>query len=240
MLLPTMIPVPALMFHVSVPEPRSMMAGARADDDAGADEDADALLSLFSSKKAPRAKEEGEEDEDDMEDEQDDAGEEDQDDDEEEEEDEEEDDDDDDDDDEANDDEGEGEGDDDEVDDDLALILAQQKMKDKKEAVLLKDQGAANDIRSPRVETRKALEDATNKHRRKGVPMRSLPAPRALLPASNDNPKAADGSGSDARTTEERPTASTAEVSGVVARHASAVRVRRRKPAKPSAGLSLA
>jgi|LauGreStaDraftv2_3_1035109.scaffolds.fasta_scaffold17665_1 hypothetical protein len=206
-----------------------------------ADEDANALMDLFGGgggKKDPKTlKEEGEEEDDDMNDDEEEGedddneeedgedGEEDEDEDEEEEEEEE-----------ANDDrEGEAEVDDDEeeeeVEDDLKLILAQQKQKDKKDANLLKEQEAAQlEIKSPRAEAKKAMEDARRKHRRKGLPMKSLPAPREIDLAARTlegegDPKAA--------LSDERPpssAATTKDTSGVA-------RVRRRKPAKPCASL---
>ncbi len=212
---------------------------------AHADEDANALMDLFGGgggKKEPKAlKEEGEEDDEEMEDDdeegeddenEEDEGEEEDEEDEEEEEEEEE----------AND-EGEGEGDDDEeeeeVEDDLKLILAQQKQKDKKDASLLKEQEAAQmEIKSPRAEAKKALEDARRKHRRKGVPIKSLPAPRIV----DLTARTADGEGAEGATpSEERPPSAAAaptEVSGVISRYGAEARVRRRKPAKPSASLT--
>jgi len=146
--------------------------------------------------------------------------------------------------DEAND-EGEGEGDDDEeeeeVEDDLKLILAQQKQKDKKESSLLKEHEAAQmDIKSPRAEVKRVNEDAKRKHRRKGVPMRSMPAPRFLdLHAARGD----DGDG--ATPLDDRPpsaaapaAAPTTEVYGILNRHGSETRERRRKPVKPNPGLA--
>jgi hypothetical protein len=110
-------------------------------------------------------------------------------------------------------------------------ILAQQKQKDKKDANLLKEQEAAQlEIKSPRAEAKKAMEDARRKHRRKGLPMKSLPAPREIDLAARTlegegDPKAA--------LSDERPPSSAAtakDTSGVA-------RVRRRKPAKPCASL---
>ena len=74
------------------------------------------------------------------------------------------------------------------------------------------------------------MEDARRKHRRKGLPMKSLPAPREIDLAA----RALEGEGdSKAALSDERPpsaAATTKDTSGVA-------RVRRRKPAKPCASL---